>query len=206
MWLYILEIAFLSPPIGISRLISYSAYDLAYPVIDPSIVIHILSTLVDNFSNYWVLPFHHLYFIIFIYECLLILVTISRFTHMKTTKVYNNFFPSGKGLAIIWEGELSLMYAIEGSFTVWSTAHEVSNPDDLSLFLAMANTLPAISSHGVSQTASLSEVLEDMPDPILGDIYEAIVGYNPFDEDSNSRSLVIEYLSMSETLSGVFGV
>jgi hypothetical protein len=125
---------------------------------------------------------------------------------MKTTKVSHSFFPTGKGLSIIWEGELSLMYAIEGSFTVWSTYHSVSNPDELRIFLDMANTLPAISSHGVSQTASLIEVLGDMPDPVLGSIYEAVVGYDPFLEDSKSRSLVTEYLSMEESLSEVFGI
>jgi hypothetical protein len=128
---------------------------------------------------------------------------------MKTTKYMHNFFPTGRGLAIIWNDELTLFYTIGDSFNVWSTSHEAPNDDlGLRLFMDMANTMPRISTHGVSQMGTLAEVIDDMPDPVLGAIYEAVVGYNPFtdnpDQPEENRKLVYEYLDMDETLQEVF--
>jgi hypothetical protein len=128
---------------------------------------------------------------------------------MKTTILQHSFFPTGKGLVIIWNDELHLFYYCGGRlFNVWSTSHIApKNPDELRLFMDMANTFPKIAEHGCSQSGTLTEIMEDIPDTVLGGIYEAVVGYNPFAKDQDStanRNLVCEYLTMPETLKEVF--
>lgn len=128
---------------------------------------------------------------------------------METTTYTHSFFPTGCGIAIIWNNELTLFYSIGDSFTVWSTSSTAPNtPDELRLFMDAANTISRISDQGVSQIGTLNDVLEDMPDQVLGAIYKAVVGYDPFIDNPNdpiaNRALVAEYLTMPETLEEVF--
>jgi hypothetical protein len=128
---------------------------------------------------------------------------------MKTTKHAHEFFPTGKGLVIVWENELVLFYALDDRFTVWHTGESFpKTPDELNALLTvMAYEFPI---QGSSQCAILIECLDDMPDQVLGAIYEAVVGYDPFLDNpygaEANRRLVCEYMTMPETLAEVFGL
>lgn len=125
---------------------------------------------------------------------------------MKTTKVHHKFFPLGKGLAINWSNDLVLFYALGNQFTVWATGIDMpTTPDNLRNILDMA--IVHDGTEGTSQAGPIDELLSDMPNEVLGDIYSAIVGYDPFIEDGKGAwSLVCEYMQMPEALLEVFGV
>jgi hypothetical protein len=125
---------------------------------------------------------------------------------MKTTKYTHNFFPTGKGLVIIFNNEVTLFYANGDSFNVWSTYENAPvSPDELALLMDRAASM---SGQSFSQSGTLSDVLEDMPDPVLAGIYEELVGYDPFldnpDKSEENRALVAEYLAIPEVLKEVF--
>lgn len=130
---------------------------------------------------------------------------------MKTTKYSHSIFPTGKGLVIDYNDEITLFYTISDQFTVWHTQQSTTTlgPNGgLKEVLSQLNTDPGYSNQGVSQSGTLAEVLDDMPDSVLGSIYTEVVGYDPFIDDpenpSESRKLVYEYLDMEESLIEVF--
>lgn len=122
---------------------------------------------------------------------------------MKTTILQHSFFPTGKGLVII-DQEIILLYAIDGQYTIVYTDEPPAELDKVKTFLDQLHEHPK---QAMSHTGTLQTILNDIPDTVLGGIYEAIVGYNPFTEDQDStanRNLVCECLTMPETLKEVF--
>lgn len=125
---------------------------------------------------------------------------------MKTNKIYTKyshaFFPTGKGIVIIWDGALSLLYRLDGDqFSVCLLNEVPENTKQLDSILELAGSDASL---GFSTSGTLPELLKDMPDAVLGGIYNAVVGYDPFPENEGARALVVDYLTTPEAQEEVF--
>lgn len=114
----------------------------------------------------------------------------------------HSFYPNGRGIAICWDSDLTLMYKLDGEFVAWHTGKdEPETTADLDDFL---NESELYAGQGTSGIGSLNDMLDDMPDQVLAGIYLTVVGYNPFEQDENARQLVVDYLHVADAQTEIF--
>jgi hypothetical protein len=127
------------------------------------------------------------------------MITIRKHAH--------SFFPSGKGLVII-DKDVTLLYMMSGADAcIYYTQQPYEDINKLNELLDSLNSDTQYLG-GFSQSAFLEDLLDELPNETLAAMYLEVVGYDPFAEDPKNpeaaKTLVIEYMTMQETLDEVF--
>lgn len=120
---------------------------------------------------------------------------------MKAIKYQHPFFPTGKGLLILAEKELVLIYRSGEGFTILYTDYPASLTYKEDAMKCIKEPQPQT----LDFTGTLTEVLNGLNDEILAEIYSEVVGYDPFQDDpANARALVLDYFTLPESIDEIF--